>query len=376
MKILLTGGGTGGHFYPLIAVTEAIYDLAEEERLLTPELLLMAESKYNSDMVDKWGLKFRKIYAGKLRRYFSPLNITDVFKTGAGIIKAIIQVYSDMPDVVFGKGGYVSFPALLAAKLFGIPVIIHESDSVPGKVNAWAGKFAKRIAVSFPEAAKYFPEEKTALTGMPVRKSLQVGSAPPGAEEIYKLEANVPVILVLGGSQGSEKINDVLLDIAEELVKVAQVVHQCGPKNEKEVSGRLKIVLEKSSFQNRYRVYPFLNDEALRFFSAAANLVISRAGSSAIFEIATWGKASIVVPLSNSAQNHQRGNAYSYARSGAATVIEENNLSSHVLLSEIQRILIDKKTSESMGQAAKKFSRPEAARKIAQEIIDLALEHS
>ncbi len=375
MKILLAGGGTGGHFYPIIAVAEALYDLTEEEHLLAPQIILMADKKYDSDLLDKLGIKFRQISSGKIRRYFSLLNFTDPLKTVVGILKAIFVVYSEMPDVIFGKGGYASFPPLLAARIFGIPIIIHESDSMPGKTNKWAGKFAKRIAISFPEAAKYFLKEKIALTGTPVRKSL-FGSSPEEAVEIFKLEKDLSTLLVLGGSQGARVINDAILDIAPELLKSCQVIHQCGVKNEKETLGRFKVMMENSSFKSRYHLHSYLNNLELRAVSKIAGLIISRAGSSAIFEIAAWGLPSILIPLAGSAQDHQRGNAYSYARASATAVIEENNLTPHVLLSEIQRLLSDKKKLEIMSINAKKFSQPEAARKIAQEIIDLALEHA
>ncbi len=375
MKILLTGGGSGGHFFPIIAVTEALYDLTEEERLLSPELILMGDGNFDENLLKNWGLALRRVPTGKKRNYFSIKNFTDIFKTAAGVLRALWLVYSDMPDVVFGKGGYASFPALFAARIYKIPIVIHESDSTPGKINRWAGKFAHRIAVSFPDSAKFFAKEKTALTGTPVRKSIIGGNAEE-AKEIFQLEEKVPTILVLGGSQGAQKINDSMLDIAGELVKSAQVIHQCGTKNIKECSGRLKIIMENSVFKNRYHLVPFLDDNAMRNASKAADIIISRAGSSAIFEIAAWGIPSIIIPLTNSAQDHQRGNAYSYARTNAAMVIEENNLSPHVLLSEIKSLIADPKKLELMRKNAKLFAQPQAARKIAQEIIDLALEHA
>jgi UDP-N-acetylglucosamine--N-acetylmuramyl-(pentapeptide) pyrophosphoryl-undecaprenol N-acetylglucosamine transferase len=375
MKILLTGGGTGGHFYPIVAVIEALYEISEEQRLLAPQIVLMSDKKFDSQLITREGVIFKKIQAGKIRRYFSLLNISDSFKTMAGIIKAIGMIYSDMPDVVFGKGGYASFPVLVAARLFRIPIIIHESDSVPGAINGWASKFAKRIAISFESAAKHFPEDKTALTGTPVRKSI-VGHTTEEGEEVFDLEKNVPTILVLGGSQGAQKINDAILDILDELLKSYQVIHQCGDKNLEEVTGRSSIVLENSVFKSRYHVYPFLNDSELRNASSISNIVISRAGSSAIFEIASWGLPSIIIPIHKSAQDHQRQNAYDYARTGAAAIIEEDNLTPNVLTSEINRIISDEKTKKELGEAAKRFAKPEAARKIAQEILNLALEHA
>ena len=201
MKILLTGGGTGGHFYPIIAVAKAIRTISKEERLLDPTLYYMAPTQYDKRALFENGIIFEQSYAGKLRRYFSLKNFTDLFKTGIGVISALISVWRIYPDVVFGKGGYVSFPVLFAAKILGIPVIIHESDSHPGRVNLWAGKFAKRIAVSYKTAASYFPAERVAFTGNPVRKDI-VEAIHEGAKEYLKLEDPVPTILILGGSQG------------------------------------------------------------------------------------------------------------------------------------------------------------------------------
>lgn len=375
MKILLTGGGTGGHFYPIIAVAEAIYELSEEQRLLNPEIVLAADKKYDKDLIDREGMAFRKVYAGKMRRYFSLLNISDLFKTAIGVIKALVMVYKEMPDVVFGKGGYASFPVLFAARILKIPVIVHESDSVPGKINKWAAKFAKRIAISFEETAKYFPERKTAITGTPVRKSI-LSYNPDEGREVFEIDPKIKTILVLGGSQGALKINDTILDGIEELLKFSQIIHQTGNKNIEEVEGRAKVILENSIFKKRYHTYPYLNDADLRNASSVADLVISRAGGSAIYEIALWGKPSILIPLKEAAQDHQRKNAYNYARSEGALVIEEDNLTKNVLISEIRRVLEDEKQAQKMSEGAKKFAKPEAARKIAQEILNLALEHS
>lgn len=375
MKILLTGGGTGGHFYPIVAIIDEIYKIAEQKRLLVPKIIFASNSKYDPDILKSKDVIFRKIPSGKMRRYFSVFNFIDIPKIILGILKAMWLVYSEMPDIIFGKGGYASFPILLAAKIFRVPVIIHESDAIPGKVNKWAGKFAARIAVSFSSASGYFPKEKTALTGTPVRKTI-LGHTPEEATEIFKLEPNLPTILVIGGSQGAQKINDILADTSFELVKKYQVIHQCGKNNIKEAEGRIKVILEKSLFKNRYHIFPYLDDSLLRNASSVANLVISRAGGTAIYEIAGWSIPSIMIPIKNSAQDHQRANAYNYNRTGAAEVIEETNLTPHILLSEIERILKDEEKSKKMKEAAKNFSKPEAAQKIAEEIINIALSHA
>jgi UDP-N-acetylglucosamine--N-acetylmuramyl-(pentapeptide) pyrophosphoryl-undecaprenol N-acetylglucosamine transferase len=374
MKILLTGGGTGGHFYPIIAVVRALKKIAEEEAFINMELIYFSDRPFDANMLREEGVRFVSIASGKMRRYFSFLNFIDFFKTIWGIFQAIIAIYADMPDVVFAKGGYVSFPALFAAKLFRIPVIIHESDITPGFVNSWAAKFAKRIAISFPESIKYFPESKTALVGNPVRLRI-LGGNPDEAKEIFGM-GGAPAILALGGSQGAQKINNVILDILPELLAEAGIIHQCGQKNLDSVSKQSLVILEKSEFKERYRLYGFINEDDLRSASSIASLIISRAGAGAIFEIAAWGKPSILIPIADSAQDHQRQNAYAYARTGAAAVIEEINLTPHILISEIKKILSDEGRRIGMKKAAAEFAKVDAAEKIARQIVDLALEHA
>lgn len=375
MKIILTGGGTGGHFYPIIAVADAINSISETQKIVKANMIFVSDSPYDKNILLREGIKFKKISAGKLRRYFSIWNIIDAFKIPWGIIRALWTVYTDFPDVIFSKGGYASFPVVLAARILGIPLIIHESDSVPGRVNAWAGKFAKRVAVSFPETAKYFPREKTALTGNPARKSFFT-PAKEGAREFLKLEKDIPVIFFIGGSQGAKKINDNLIDVLPDMLKKYQVIHQCGKKNLKDVEYRISIVLEKSPDKSRYHYFDFFNEASLRMAYGAADLVVSRASSGAIFEISASGAPSILIPLPLAAQDHQKENAYIYAKTGAAEVIEEMNLRPHILLSEIDRLINNKTELKSMSEAAKKFAKPDAAEKIAKEIINLALEHA
>ena len=156
MKIVFTGGGTGGHFYPIIAVAEEINNIVRERKLLAPQLYYLAPKKYDARALYENNINFRKSPAGKKRRYFSIWNFFDMFKTIFGVIKTTFQLFAIYPDVVFSKGGYASFPTLFAAKLLRIPVIIHESDAVPGKVSLWSGKFAIKIAVSYPEAGFIF----------------------------------------------------------------------------------------------------------------------------------------------------------------------------------------------------------------------------
>ena len=375
MKILLAGGGTGGHFYPLIAVARSLKDIAEREKIVKLELIFASDEPYDANLLREEEITFLKIPAGKFRRYFSILNFIDPFKTFWGILKALFAIYLNFPDVIFAKGGYASFPALAAAKILRIPLLVHETDTVPGKVTLWASGFARRVAISFPQSVKYFPADKVALTGNPIRRDVLGGTAEE-ARELFGLEPDLPLILALGGSQGAQKLNDIVLDILPELVKFSQVAHQAGRGNFEAVRLRAGLILENSSLAKRYNPYGFLDEEELRSASRAASLVVARAGGGSIFEIAAWGLPSILVPLPHAAQDHQRQNAYAYAREGAAEVLEEENLTPHVLLDRIQKLLGDKARREKMSQAAKAFAKPDAAEKIALEILKLALEHS
>ncbi len=375
MKILFTGGGTGGHFYPIIAVAEAVHDIVREQKLIAPELYYAAPNSYDLDMLTANEIKFVPVAAGKMRAYFSLLNITDTIKTAWGIIRSITHIFFLYPDVVFGKGGYASFPTLLAARIFRIPVVIHESDSIPGRVNLWAGKFAVKVAVSFAEAAIYFPPNTVAHTGNPTRKSM-MHTLTEGSLEYLHLEPNVPVILVMGGSQGATSINDTLISALPKLVENYQIIHQTGRANLTEVAGRAGIILDDNPLSSRYHPMGYLDDLTLRMAAGAATLVISRAGST-IFEIAAWGKPSILIPLPPEVDptGHATKNAFVYASTGAATVIEQNNLSSHMLISEIKRIAGNQVLYEKMSVAAKKFSQGDAARTIAKALIDICISH-
>ena len=373
MKILLTGGGSGGHFYPIIAVAQSINTIAREQKLIDIELFYMAPQPYDERLLFENNITFIKNSAGKVRRYFSILNIIDIFRTGWGTVKAVWQLYWLYPDVVFGKGGYVSYPALFAAWFLRIPVVIHESDSVPGKVNIWAGKFARRIAVSYPDAAAFFKKEKVAFTGNPVREEL-THPVKDGSHEFLHLEKNLPVILVLGGSQGAQLINQVILDALAQLVEKYQIIHQTGKANFESVKSTADAILLTSQFKTRYMPLDHLNSLTLRMAAGVADLIISRSGST-IFEIAVWGVPAILIPIKESSGDHQRKNAYSYARSGAAVVVEENNLTPNLLRLEVDRLIESQADRAKMKRAAEGFARLDSAHLIAQEILTIGLEH-
>ncbi|MBP9772518.1 MAG: UDP-N-acetylglucosamine--N-acetylmuramyl-(pentapeptide) pyrophosphoryl-undecaprenol N-acetylglucosamine transferase [Candidatus Pacebacteria bacterium] len=373
MRILFTGGGTGGHFYPIIAIAEALNKIVDEEKILKSELYYMSTEPYDKQALFENNIKFVQVNAGKLRIYPSVKNITDMFKTATGCMEAIFKIFALYPDVIFGKGGFASFPALFAAKILRIPVIIHESDSAPGRVNKWASKFAKRIAISFPEAIDSFPKNKTAWTGQPVRRDIARG-VKEGAHEYFGFDQNIPVILILGGSQGAQKINNALIDALPALLPNFQIIHQVGPKNLEDITQTANVIIANNEFKKRYKPIGFLNPLGIKMAAGAANIVVSRAGST-IFEIAGWGVPAIIIPFDKSNGDHSRKNAYTYARSGAGEVMEETNLSPNLLVAEIEKLVGDSVKIEAMKKAALSFARPDAANTIAREIINIALKH-
>jgi UDP-N-acetylglucosamine--N-acetylmuramyl-(pentapeptide) pyrophosphoryl-undecaprenol N-acetylglucosamine transferase len=292
---------------------------------------------------------------------------------GFGVCIGMLKVFMIFPDVVFAKGGYTAFPTLFAARILGIPVVLHESDSVPGRVNVWASKFAKKIAVSFKESAEYFDAKKVAYTGQPIREEL-LTPIKVGAFEYLHLDPTMKTIAVLGGSQGAKKINDIIIQLLPQLLKKYQVVHQTGKANFEIVQGMAKLSLEGVTNPDRYKPIDYLNMMSMRMLGGVADIIISRSGSG-IFEIAAWGVPSILIPITDSNGDHQRKNAFNYSRSGSSEVIEESNLSGQILLNEIDRILSNPPLQEKMRANAKAFSTPEAAKTIAHEVLNIALSH-
>tara|TARA_B100000745_G_scaffold292473_1_gene233362 strand:+ start:20932 stop:22071 length:1140 start_codon:yes stop_codon:yes gene_type:complete len=377
MRIVFTGGGSGGHFYPLIAVAKALNEIVEAEKIISPELYYIGPDVIDPEALMEQGIVWKKTSAGKVRRYLSIRNVFDVIKTIGGIFQATIVLYLLFPDVVFSKGGYASFPTTVAARILGIPIIVHESDAHPGRANKIAARWAIAVGTSFPGVVKYFKgvdADKFALVGLPIRDELFT-PAREGGHEYLELDPAVPTILILGGSQGAQAINATIIDALPELLNTYQVIHQTGTDNLEEVRHLSSVVLKDHPYKNGYRAFGFLNTLALRMSAGIASLVISRAGTGTIFEIAAWGIPSIVVPIPEDVSHDQTNNAFAYARDGAAVVLKQKNLSKNILLAEIDRILKNPDVRAAMTRAAKQFAQPGSAHKMARIIIDTALKH-
>lgn len=369
MKIIFTGGGTGGHIYPMIAVIRELKKLKTAKEL---SLVYMGPKDLFSDKAMKGeDVKVINVYAGKIRRYFDPYaffqNVLDLLiAIPLGMVQSFIHIFVQNPDLIYCKGGYGSYPVSFAAWLLGVPIFLQESDSSPGLASRKLSKKAVEIFVSFPDT-EFFPKVKMKLIGNPVRAEV-VGYPKEEARKAYKLVGGKPVILIIGGSQGAQRINDRLLDTLSDTLKNYEIIHQTGKRNFDQVSKEAKALLENDA--QYYHPVAFFDDRMMAGAYAAADLVISRSGSGSIFEIAANKLPSIMIPLPEAAQNHQVKNAYRYAQSGAALIIEENNFTSNFFHAKIRDVLSDKVRLKAMSEAAGAFSRPLAAREIARYTVN------
>lgn len=368
-KVLLVGGGTGGHFYPLIAIAEQFNMLKQR-----PELYYAGPDEYDAEALRNEGIEFIRIPSGKQRRYASFLNFLDFFKVLFGTGVALVKLFILYPDVIVSKGGYTSVPIILVAGFLRIPIIVHESDSVVGKANRLGLRFAKHIITSYENVSLPRTKAKQHLLGIPVRQALL---NPPSetAVEILGIDSERPVILILGGSQGAERINAFVLDSLDELLPDCTVIHQTGAKHFDNCVQSVEKLIPNPELRKHYHPVPFLNGTTLNDAYCVASLIISRAGSGSIYEIALHGKPSILIPIPEDISHDQRSNAYAYARSGATVVMEEKNLSDNLLRAEIERIMQNSAVYDGMVASAKTFAKNSATIEIATLITQVSIEH-
>ena len=353
-RILLAGGGSGGHAYPLLAVAEEIQKAGSQVNLE-----FIGDGGILREEAASLGIKFRQVMSPKWRRYFSFLNFADIFKFPVGFLQSLFYVWLYMPDLVFAKGSYASFLPALTAKLMFIPLIVHESDSVPGFANRLLGIFSEKVFLALEGARNYFSPAKAEVVGNPIRPGILGGGDRVAAVKAFQLDPAKPVVLITGASQGAKAFNDVLLLSIVELVENFQVIHQTGPKNFDEVSRRVSQVIQegKDSYgpkvEANYRIYPAFGLQEMALAYAAGDIIVSRAGSQ-IFETAALAKPAVIIPLKNSSRGHQLTNAREFARFGA-TVIEEDNLKPHIFVNEIKRAYENR---TALSAKISQFARP------------------
>lgn len=371
MKIVFAGGGTGGHIFPILAVKR---ELKRQSVNVLDFEYIGPKDIFSFNYLNKEGIRTKFVKTGKMRRYFNRVsffqNMTDfLINIPIGVLQSFVILFFDAPDLVFSKGGFGSIPVVIAARLLSIPVLLHESDITPGVANRIASSFCSRIYVSFPEKdTEYFPLNKMVSVGNPIREDLLTGSSEE-AKKLFNLKYEKPTILILGGSQGSERINQLIIRIAPEMLKDFEVIHQTGQRDFRRVRDEVNAILP-NDLKTNYHVYDFFDETYMKHALAAADCIVARSGSGTIFEISAVGKPSILIPLPEAAQNHQTKNAYAYARTGASTVIEEKNLTPHFFL-ETLRNMFQFKDVWKIRESAKNFSKPESAKIIASDILKI-----
>lgn len=373
IRIGLAGGGSGGHTVPLLAVAGELQKMSAATGQVTS--LHYFGPGYDQAFFRAQNIRVHTVVGAKLRRYLSLANLLDIPKFVLSIIQALWQVYWTMPDVIFSKGGPGALPVVLAGWFYRIPILVHDSDSTPGVTNMISSWFAARIAVSFESALKYFPPVRSAWVGNPIRSDLLELAIPQAAaKERLGFNTDEPLIFFFSGSQGSKRINEFVLGILGEILKDTQVLHQTGPTTYPEVEELSKVVLRdlppELEAKHRYQAIPYMKED-LGFAYAACDLIVGRAGSS-IFEYAAFGKPAILIPILESAQDHQRKNAYEFVKAGAGVMIEETNLLPKIFLKEMRGILNDPERRAQMSRASAAFFKPNAGRTIAEELLRLA----
>lgn len=321
MRIILTGGGTAGHITPNIALIPELKSAGFEVHYIG------TKEGMERQLIEDLGIPFHPIHAGKLRRYLDLKNLTDLFRIFRGFTEALAILAKIKPRVVFSKGGFVSSPVVWAAWFYRIPVAIHESDITPGLANKLSIPFATKICYTFPETKKYLPNGKGILTGLPVRESLLRGDAAKG-KQISGFNDNKPVLMVIGGSQGSEVLNNAIRSVLNQITDKFNLCHLCGKNG-------VDFGLEKFS---GYKQFDYVNED-LPHLLAISDLVISRAGATTLFELLALKKPNLLIPLSKQAsRGDQILNARSFEKQGFSKVLAEEELNPESLLNNINTV--------------------------------------
>lgn len=323
-KIILTGGGTAGHVTPNLALLPELHSRGYSIQYIG------SKTGIEKDLITQASIPYHEISSGKLRRYFSLQNFTDPFRVLAGYGQALKILKREKPDVIFSKGGFVAVPVVLAAKALHIPTIIHESDMTPGLANKLCIPSAHKVCCNFPETLNYLPADKAVLTGSPIRRELMSGDRLAGLN-FTGLSSGKPVLLIIGGSMGSVKVNAAVRSILPRLLETFQVIHLCGKGN-----------VDESIKLSGYVQYEYIGAELKDLFTLA-DVVISRAGANAICELLALHKPTLLIPLSAAAsRGDQILNAKSFAKQGFSAVLEEEDITDEILHARINEVYADR----------------------------------
>ncbi len=321
MRIVFTGGGSGGHVVPNVAIIKNILSQAPE----TDILYIGSINGPEKHIIEAIHTPYHAITTGKLRRYFSLTTFIDGIKFFVGILQSLFILHRYAPDIIFSKGGYVSLPVTIAAWILRIPIIIHESDIHPGLANRIAARFANTVCVASNETRKYFPNAHTIVTGIPLRLNLHRGDAEQ-ARSVTKLHEDIPTLLFIGGGNGDSLINTLVHSAIPELTKCFQIIHLLG-------SG------STSSDAPSHRYTPLRFVDEMKNLYTLADVVTSRAGATTLAELAYLGKRAIIIPMTKGcSRGEQIENANMFAQTHEATVLQESECTVSALYSAITSI--------------------------------------
>jgi len=368
VRVVIAGGGTGGHTSPGLAVAARLRASGVDVQWIG------SRHGVEARRVPEAGLPFHTIPVGKLRRYWDWQNVPDLtVRVPAGLARAWRLLRRLRPDLLLATGGFVALPPALAARALRIPVVVHEQTSVPGLANRVAGRFARRIALTFPQTEPVFPPTRTVLTGNPLRPELLGGSAAEGARHFGLDPAAGPIVYVTGGALGSHRINRDVGMALPRLLPLCQVIHQCGDNPK---TGDLAWLAERAralpeGLRHRYALTAYVGAE-LRHVYAAAALVIGRSGAGTVNECCQLGRPAIYVPLPGTSGDEQTANARLVEAAGGAVIFPQVSLTPESLAGAVSRLLTDRAELAAMGERARTLAVPDAADRIARVLFEVA----
>jgi UDP-N-acetylglucosamine--N-acetylmuramyl-(pentapeptide) pyrophosphoryl-undecaprenol N-acetylglucosamine transferase len=369
LRLAITGGGTGGHVLPALAVIDEL----RRREVLEDLIWIGSREGVERRAAEEAAIRFVAIPTGKLRRYMSLRNLTDAGRVPLGVVSARRALAAFAPDVVLSTGGFVSVPAVVAAR--GIaPVLTHEQTAILGLANRINARFADVLAVSHTrtEQSASRLHRRVVVTGNPIRIGLTAGDRSRGLMR-YGFDAAVPIVYVTGGARGASPINQRIAAMLPGILERVQILHQTGPLSANPDAGKLTQRRESlpEAIRHRYTVVEFIGDELPDVY-AAADLVVARAGAGTIAELAYVGLPAILVPLPGARGDEQALNAQVLRDAGASIVIEQPDATPERLESEILSLLDDPERRARMAKAARTVARPDAAARLADELLSLA----
>ncbi len=364
MRLVITGGGSGGHTIPAITIYDELVERFSKQNRHFKCIYIGSHRGIERSIAKDKSIDYFPISTGKLRRYFSLRNFTDIFRIFKGFIDSIRVLKRFNPNIVFSTGGFVSVPVVIAASILKVPVVIHEQTSSIGLANKICGYFAKKIAISFLSSRDYFPIHKVVHTGYPIRKELFNGSS----DRCYKgfnLDKSLPIVYITGGSSGSHKINMAIKAILADLLGKCHIIHQCGTTD----FDILKDYAVPSGLRGSYIPKSFIKDE-LKDILNTCTLLVGRSGAGTVSEVIALGIPSIFIPLAIATRNEQYKNAKIPESIGGAVIINENSLNPNKLKSTIFDIILNPQRIKSMTTGLKSLSEECATNKILNLLID------